>query len=147
MSAFIHVRIHFVWSTLGRTMSIRPEWRDGLYGYMSGICENVGAKLLIAGGMSDHVHGYVSMDATHSVAEMVNVLKSNSSRWVHDNHDRNFGWQTKYGAFSVSKSGEDALFKYIREQEVHHRKKTFKEEFVEFLERHEMEYDPKYVFE
>lgn len=66
VSAFIHVRNHLIWSTNGRTPSIRPEWRDDLYAYISGICNNVGCKLLLAGGMPDHVHLYVSFDATHS---------------------------------------------------------------------------------
>src|ERR1035437_742046 len=147
MSAFLHVRVHFIWSTAGREPLINPKWRDDLYGYLSGICENVGAKLLIAGGVPDHVHLYVSMDATHSIADMVNLLKSNSSRWVHDHHDRRFGWQTKYAAFSVSKSGEDALFAYIRGQEEHHRVKSFREELIEFLDRHEIEYNPDYLLE
>ena len=147
MSAFLHVRIHFIWSTAGREPLILPAWRDDLYRYMSGICENIGAKLLIAGGMPDHVHLYVSLDATHSIAEMVNLLKSNSSRWIHDNHDCRFAWQTKYAAVSVSKSAEDILFRYIRTQEDHHLVKSFREELIEFLERHEMEYNQDYLLD
>jgi REP element-mobilizing transposase RayT len=147
MSAFIHVRIHFVWSTNGREPSIRPEWRDNLYAYMSGICENSGSKMLIAGGMPDHIHLYVSLDANHSIASMVNLLKSNSSRWVHENYDRRFQWQTKYAAFSVSTSAEDTLFQYIRNQEEHHRVRSFSEELMLLLQKHGMDYDPRYLLE
>ncbi len=147
MPAFLHVRIHFIWSTAGRELSIRPEWSGDLYAYFSGICTNVGAKLLVAGGMPDHVHLYVSMDATHSIAEMVNVLKSNSSRWIHETYDRSFGWQTKYAAISVSKSAEDVLCNYIRNQSHHHQKKTFREELVEILQKHGIEYNPEYLLE
>ena len=147
MSAFLHVRLHFIWSTKDREPRIDAAWRDRLYGYMSGICEKKRAKLLIAGGVADHVHLYVSMPATLSIAETVNVLKSNSSGWVHENFDPAFGWQTKYAAFSVSKSAEDALFAYIRGQEEHHRVRSYREELVELLERHGMEYDERYLLE
>ena len=147
MPAFIHVRVHFIWSTKEREPWIDPVWQNDLHRYMSGICDNVGAKLLIAGGVCDHVHLYVSMEATHSIAEMGNLLKSNSSRWVHENHERRFAWQTKYAAFSVSKSTEDALFQYIRTQETHHHVKSYREELVEFLERHKMEYNLEYMLE
>ncbi|MGN6369265.1 MAG: IS200/IS605 family transposase [Phycisphaerae bacterium] len=147
MSAYIHVRIHFIWSTANREPQIHPAWRENLYAYMAGICENHRAKLLIAGGISDHIHLYVSLPSTLSVADTVNLLKSNSSRWIHENHDRAFAWQNKYAAFSVSKSAEDALFAYIRGQEEHHRKKSYREELIEFLERHELEYNPDYLLE
>lgn len=147
MPAFLHIRIHLIWSTASRAPSMRAELRENLYAYFSGICDHVGVKLLIAGGMPDHVHLYVSLKATHSVAEMVNVLKSNSSRWIHENHDRGFAWQTKYAAISVSKSAEDALFHYIRTQESHHLKKTYEEELIEFLERHNIEYNAMYLLE
>jgi putative transposase len=147
MSAFLNVRVHFIWSTDNREPRILQQWRDDLFGYMGGICENHRAKLLAAGGVSDHVHLYVSLPATLSIADTVNLLKANSSRWVHDNHDGTFAWQVKYAAFSVSKSAEDAVCTYIRNQETHHRHKSYQEELIEFLERHEMEYDPKYLLE
>lgn len=78
---------------------------------------------------------------------MVNLLKSNSSRWIHENHDRSFRWQTKYGAFSVSKSAEDAVCNYIRNQEEHHRVRSFQEEFAKILQQHGLEWDERYWLE
>ena len=147
MSAFLHVRVHLIWSTAGREPQIASAWRDQLHAYFHGICENTGTKLIVAGGMPDHVHLLVSFDASHSIAEVVNLLKSNSSRWIHENHDRNFGWQTKYAAFSVSKSAEEQVCSYIRTQEQHHRQKSYREELMEFLRRHELKYDPVYLLE
>src|SRR5690348_3371067 len=113
MSAYLNVRVHFIWSTAGREPRILKAWRDDLYAYIGGICENHRAKLLAAGGVEDHVHLYVSLPATLSIAETVNLMKANSSRWVHEKHDRAFAWQVKYAAFSVSRSAEDSLCAYL----------------------------------
>ena len=147
MPAHIHLGVHFIWSTNHREPRIDPRWRNDLYAYFHGIAENIGCQLLIAGGVEDHVHLYVSMPATITLAEVVNALKSNSSRWIHENHDAAFAWQTKYAAFSVSKSQEGRLFDYIRNQEEHHRAKSFQEEYLTFLAAHQMEYDPAFAFE
>jgi REP-associated tyrosine transposase len=105
------------------------------------------AKLICAGGMFDHVHLYSSLPSTISIAEFVNIVKSNSSRWVHESfpNRKGFAWQEGYGGFSVSKSEEQNVIAYILNQPRHHAKRTFKEEFVEFLERYEVEYDPKFL--
>ena len=96
--------VHFVWSTSGREPWISPTWEGELYKFIGGILRNKKAKLLEAGGMSDHIHLYTSLPSTVSLAEMVNVIKSNSSRWIHEEipHRRGFAWQEGYGAFSVS---------------------------------------------
>src|SRR5690349_18756690 len=121
MSAFLNVRVHFIWSTANREPRILKAWRDGLFAYIGGICENHGAKLLASGGVEDHVHLYVSLPSTLSIADIVNLLKANSSRWIHEEHDPAFAWQVKYAAFCVSKSAEDAVCTYVRNQEEHHR--------------------------
>jgi REP element-mobilizing transposase RayT len=147
MSAFLSVRVHFIWSTHNRLAQILSQWRDDLYGYLHGIAENHRCTLLVAGGVADHIHLYVSLPATISLADFVNAMKANSSRWVHQNHDPLFAWQTKYAAFSVSRSAEDALCNYIRNQEAHHQHKSFREELLEFLQRHEIDYNPAYFLE
>ena len=147
MPAFLHVRVHLIWSTSGREPRLDAAWRNDLFAYFSGICQNLNVKLLVAGGVADHVHLYVGLPATISIAELVGKLKANSSRWIHENHDPAFAWQTKYAAFSVSQSGEDAVFAYIRNQETHHHKKSFQEELTEFLTRHNIEYDPRFLLE
>ena len=147
MPAYVHVRVHLIWSTKYREPRISPEWQDELYRYLYGICENLNCKLLVAGGVTDHLHTYVGIPATLSIADLVNAMKSNSSRWIHEKFDPAFAWQTKYAAFSVSKSVEDQLFAYIRNQQEHHRHRSFRDELVEFLERHEMEWDERYLLE
>ena len=147
MPAFLHVRVHLIWSTHNREPRILPEWQPELYRYLHGICENLNCKLLIAGGIADHLHTYVGIPSTLSIADLVNAMKSNSSRWIHEKFDPAFAWQTKYAAFSVSKSAEDQLFAYIRDQAEHHRHRSFKDELLEFLQRHEIEFDDRYLLE
>ncbi len=146
---FVCNLVHFVWSTNGRRDWIDEKWADQLYGYIGGIARNKNATLIAAGGMPDHVHLLVSMAATISIADMVSALKSNSSRWIHEDIPRMkvFKWQEGYGAFSVSRSNEDSVVGYIRRQKEHHKKRDFKTEFLEFLQRHHVDYDPKYIWE
>jgi len=141
--------VHFVWSTKGREPLIAPEWRDRLHGYVGGVLNHKNVKLLCAGGVSDHVHLYASLPSTVTLAELVAAVKANSSRWIHETfpNRRGFAWQEGYGAFSVSKSVERQLIEYIRTQEEHHRKRSFKEEFLILLERHGVEYDERYMWD
>ena len=99
--------------------------------------------------MADHIHLYVSLSSTTTLAEIVNAIKANSSRWVHETfpEKKAFAWQKGYGAFSVSKSIEPRLIEYIKNQQEHHRRRSFKEEFVELLERHSIEYDKQYLWD
>ena len=105
-------------------------------------------KAIEIGGMQDHVHILLSLPATMSVAKALQLLKGGSSKWVHDNfpEHRLFGWQVKYAAFGVSVSLLDKTIRYVRSQEVHHRKMTFQEEFLVLLKRHRVEYDPRYLW-
>ena len=141
---FIYNLIHFVWTTHERREWIAESWESDLYGYIGGIAKNKNAKLLQAGGMPDHVHLLVSLPPTTSISEMVNGLKANSSRWVHDEVSRMkiFTWQEGYGAFSVSRSNEEVVANYIRRQKEHHRKR----DFLDLLERHGIECDPHYIW-
>ena len=110
--------------------------------------KNKNAKLISPGGMFDHIHLYVSMPSTISIADFVNAVKANSSRWIHESSSRmrGFAWQEGYGAFSVSKSEESKVVRYISNQEEHHRKRTFKEELTALLEKHGIEYDKRYIW-
>jgi REP element-mobilizing transposase RayT len=104
---------------------------------------------LAINGPTDHVHLLVKLPATQSVADVSRVLKTNSSRWVHDTCPERwvFAWQTGYGAFSVSQSNIPDVLAYIARQEEHHRRMTFQEEFIAFSKRHEIEYDARYIWE
>jgi len=141
--------IHFVWSTSGREPWIDKAWREPLHSYIGGIMKKKRAKLLAAGSVHDHIHLYASLPSTVSIADFVNAVKANSSRWVHDSYPtaRSFAWQEGYGAFSVSKSQESKVIQYINKQETHHRKHEFKKEFISLLERHGVEYDEKYLWD
>ncbi len=145
----VSLLIHFTWSTAGREPMIAPEWRERLYGYIGGVLKKKKAVLLGAGGMPDHIHLYASLPSTITLAEIVNAMKANSSRWVHETFPclKGFAWQKGYGAFSVSKSAEKKVIEYIRGQELHHRKRDFKSEFIELLNKHGIEYNERYLWD
>jgi len=147
--SYISNLVHFVWSTSNRRAWIGESWQDRLYGYIGGILRNKNGKLLRCGGRSDHVHMYASLPSTVSVAKIAEAVKSNSSRWIHETIPgrQDFKWQEGYGAFTVSKSCEDRLIKYIDNQAQHHRKRDFKSEFVALLVQHAVAYDAKYIWD
>jgi putative transposase len=148
-SSFVVNLVHYVWSTSERRPMIERTWQDRLYGYIGGILRNKSGHVLCAGGMPDHIHLFVSLPSTMSIALGANVLKSNSSAWAHENIAGKdmFRWQAGYGAFTVSKSGEESVMRYIENQEEHHRRQTFETEFIALLDKHEVEYDERYVFD
>ena len=113
-----------------------------------GIVEKNGHKLLAINGMPDHIHIFIGMRPTQSVSDLLQDIKRNSSLWINKRGFVNgkFEWQEGYGAFSYSKSHVKNVIEYIRKQEEHHKKHTFKEEYLEFLKKFEIEYDEKYIF-
>ena len=123
--------------------------REDLYSIIGGIARKRKAKLLAAGAVYDHIHIYSSLPSTVSIADFVNAVKANSSNWIHGSFTRlgGFAWQEGYGAFSVSKSDEGRVMRYVNDQEKHHRKRTFKEEFVSLIEKHGIDYDRRYIWD
>jgi len=113
---------------------------------MRGILENLKAKVFVIGGVEDHVHVYCSLPATITIADLVSNLKSSSSAWVHDVLQHPFGWQDGYSAFTMSKSADDDVIRYILNQEEHHKRVTYQEELIKMLEKFQIPYDPRYVF-
>ena len=136
---------HVVFSTKERRKCISKEIQPLLWAYMTGICRNHDIIPVAVGGISDHVHALFHLPATLSLSKGMLLLKSNSSRWMNE-HERGFAWQEGYGAFSVSASVLPAVTRYIQNQEQHHRKISFEDEFLALLKKHGIEYDPKYVF-
>jgi putative transposase len=145
---YLSLLVHFTWSTAGREPWIAHEMQEGLFSYIGGIANKKNAKLISAGGMFDHIHLYTSLPSTISVAYFVNVVKANSSRWIHESFPRlrNFAWQEGYGAFSVSKSDEQRVVQYVANQKKHHEKRTFKEELIGLLEKHGIQYDERFLW-
>jgi len=148
-ATFTNLLYHIIFSTKGRRPLIALALRVELDKYIGGVIRNAGGVLLDAGGMPDHTHLVTMLRADTSVAEMVRLVKSNSSKWTNERGLINepFAWQTGYGAFSVSASQVESVRRYVRGQEGHHRKRTFQEEFREFLERHGIEFDERYLWD
>ena len=138
-----------VWSTKNRRNLIDLEWRDRLHAYMGSIARSKNAGLIEINSQPDHIHSYIAFPSTLSIAELVNALKANSTRWIRQTfpHRRFFAWQEGYAAFSVSRSEENAVVSYIRNQDEHHKRQDFRAELLDLLESHAVEYDLRYVFD
>jgi REP element-mobilizing transposase RayT len=147
--SFTSVHAHLIWSTKGREKLIRESFQNDLYAYVGGILKKRKHVLIAAGGIEDHIHLLVAMHQTQSIADCVRDVKSNSSMWIHKTQPNLscFAWQTKYGAFSVSKSSIDDVTRYITNQKEHHKHVSYKDEFRTFLNKHGITFDEKYVFE
>src|SRR5205823_854709 len=141
--------LHLVFSTKNREPWLTATYAQRAYDYIGGTLRGNGCSLIAAGGMPDHVHLLVSMSREMSTAEAVRIIKSNSSRWIHDTFPelRAFAWQAGYGAFAVSFSNIPAVRAYLSDQENHHRQQTFQDEFREVLRKHEIEWDERYVWD
>jgi REP element-mobilizing transposase RayT len=140
---FTCLLVHVIFSTKDRAPDLSPELAARLFPYMGGIVREGKGTALIINGPADHVHLLLSIPATVSIADMLRVLKANSSRWVHEQFPgrKRFGWQAGYGAFTVSGSRLDDVRNYIASQEEHHRKVSFQEEFLALLRKHGLDYD------
>jgi putative transposase len=134
--------IHCIFSTKERRPLIDAERVAGLYAYLGGIARSEGFSLVAAGGTANHLHLLFVLPASYSLATAVQKLKGSSSRWI----GRGFSWQEGYGAFSVSPSQVPAVKKYISNQEQHHRKRSFEDEFIALLRSCGIAYDERYVF-
>ena len=141
---YTKLNYHIVFSTKNRVPLITETVRDALYGYIGGILRGNGGVLLVAGGMPDHIHLLAGWGTSISVAKMLQLIKANSSGWMNECPDvtaGSFAWQAGYGAFSVSESKIPNVREYILNQKEHHKKITFREEFMELLRRHGVVYD------
>jgi REP element-mobilizing transposase RayT len=146
-STHVSLHIHIVFSTKARRACIKECWEERLHCYLGGILRGLKGVAEEIGGTSDHVHLLVSLGACHRLADVIRDLKSSSSKWVHEVVGNPlFGWQDGYGAFSVGASEIDAIRKYIRGQEEHHRKKTFQEEYIDLLIHSGIEIDERFLW-
>lgn len=149
MSTHTNLLFHIIYSTKYRKPTIRLNWRDDLYGYIGGIVRDQNGTLLKIGGIEDHVHLLAKLSPSIAISDVLRTVKANSSRWINERLDvsQKFEWQSGYAAFSVSESQMPAVYEYIANQAEHHRKKTFEEEFLAILRKHQIDFDMQYVFE
>ncbi len=145
-STHLSLHYHVVFGTKGREPSIALSWRPRLHAFLGGVIREMDAVPETVGGMADHVHVLMGLKSTHRLSDVVRDLKRSSSEWVHVNVPYPaFAWQEGYGAFTVSASNREEVIKYVAEQEEHHRKRTFREEYMRMLKLSGVDYDERYL--
>ena len=145
-STHLSLHYHVIFATKERQAIIAPSWRDRLHAFIGGVLREMEAIPQSIGGVADHVHMLVGLKATHSLSDVMRDVKRASSKWIHGTiGDSAFAWQEGYGAFTVSSSMREDVRRYIERQEEHHRTRTFREEYVEFLKRSGVEFNEAYL--
>jgi putative transposase len=147
---FTQLYIHLVFAVKYKECLLNSQQRVEIFKYVSGIVENKKCKNIITNGYADHIHIFTGMNPAVSISDLVRDIKRSSAIFI--NNEKNwfkgkFNWQDGYGAFTYSKSQVESVYKYILNQEEHHRKRPFQEEYLELLHKFEIEYDEKYLFE
>lgn len=139
---------HFVFAVRNRDNLILSTWKEELYKYMTGIITNRGCKVICIGGVEDHIHILIGMSTDISPAALMAEVKRSSTQWINSKHfiKCHFSWQEGFGVFSYARSAISNVAKYIENQEKHHKKKTFKEEYLKILQDFDIDYDERYVF-
>ena len=147
-NTYTQIHIQAIFAVQNRDSVIRKSWKEELYKYINGIISNQGHKVLAINGMPDHIHVLFGMRPIQSLSDLMQDIKGNSSKWINQKGfvKGKFSWQEGYGAFSYSKSQIHSVIDYINKQEEHHRKKTFIEEYHDFLEKFEVAFDKQYIF-
>jgi len=143
------ILVHLVFSTKDRLPFIGASVRDGLHAFLAGVARTAGCECFRVGGTTDHVHVAVRLSRTLTVAQLIEDLKTTSSKWMKQQSAKlgAFAWQRGYGAFSVGTGDQQALLEYIDNQEEHHRTRTFQEEYRAFLNKYGISYDEHYVWD
>ena len=146
---YSQIYIQVVFAVKGRQNLIDKQWRDELHKYISGIITGKGHKSIIVNGVADHIHCFIGLKPSIAISDLVRDIKNNSSKFINESGfiKGKFQWQEGYGAFSYSQSHVERVYNYILNQEQHHSKKTFKDEYVEFLTEFEIEHKPFYLFD
>ena len=146
-NTYASLHYHIIFSTKNREPWIFPDIEQRILRFMGGIARKHRMTALQIGGVEDHIHALVNAPPTLAPSQVAQILKGESSKWIHDEFHRlkQFSWQDGYAAFSVSKSNIPQVIAYIQNQREHYRKKTFQEEYLEFLQANGVEYDERYV--
>ena len=148
-NTYTQIYLQFVFAVQNRISLIQSSWKDDLYKYVTGIVQNHGHKLIAINGIPNHVHVFVGYKPHQSIPDLLQDIKGDSSKWINQNKlvMGHFNWQEGYGGFSYSHSHIDAVVKYINNQENHHRRTTFSEEYREILKKFNVEFDEKYLMQ
>ncbi|MEN8186882.1 MAG: IS200/IS605 family transposase [Bacteroidota bacterium] len=148
-NTYTQLYIHLVFAVKNRDALIKNEWKNDLEKYITGIVQNQNHKMLAIGSMPNHIHIFIGYNPNQLISALVEKIKTSSNAWIKLNKlsRYKFEWQKGYGAFSHSRSQLDVVVKYVLNQEKHHHKKTFKEEYLELLRKFEIDFDTKYVFD
>lgn len=148
-NSYTQIHIQAVFAVKYRAALIAPEWRERLFKYMTTIIKNEGHKPLAVGGVENHVHILIGFRPTQALSSLILKLKRESSEWInHEGFTKSlFRWQEGYGAFSYSKRDVPRVIRYILNQEAHHAKRPFREEYLEMLRKNDIEYNERYIFE
>jgi len=148
-NTFTQIYLHLVFAVQNRISLIQSEWSNELYKYITGIVKQNGHKLIAINGMPNHLHIAIGYKPHQLIPELLQDIKGNSSKWINEKKflKGKFSWQAGYGAFSFSHSQIDTVVKYISNQEQHHKKKSFREEYLDLLIKYEIVFDEKYILE
>lgn len=148
-NTYTQIYLHLVFAVKNRQNLISDKIREDLHKYITGIVQNRNQKMLAINSMPDHIHILIGFGTSVTIADLVHDIKIASTKFINSNENSigKFAWQTGYGAFSYARSQLDDIVKYIGNQEIHHKKRTFKEEYIRFLEKYAVDYDLKYVFD
>jgi len=146
---YSQIYIQYVFAVKGRANLLHDDWRDELFKYISGIITAKGQKSIIVNGYRDHVHVFVGLKPSMRISDLIRDIKNNSSNYINSKNwiKGKFSWQEGYGVFTYSHSHIDNVYQYILNQKTHHSKKTFKEEYLDFLKKFEIEFEEKYLFD
>ena len=149
MSTYSNIYIQVVFAVKGRGSLIQHSWEEELYKYISGIVNNKEQKMLAINGMPDHIHFLIGMKPSCCLSDLVREIKKSSNEFINERKftKLKFQWQDGYGAFSYSHSNLDKVIGYIEKQKEHHKKKTFKDEYIEFLTKFKIDFKSEYLFE
>lgn len=148
-NTYHQIYIQTVFAVKFRKGLILPEFRQELFGYIGQTIQNLGHKTLIVNGVSDHVHCFFGLNPEQSLSSLMQKVKSNASGWINEKGflEQRFEWQKGFGAFSYAKSQVNAVYRYVQNQETHHSRQTFRAEYLEFLQKFEVDHDQKYIFQ
>jgi REP element-mobilizing transposase RayT len=147
-NTYTQIHLHIIYAVQYRNALLNNKWKDELYKFITGIVQDNEHKMIIINGMPDHTHMLIGMRPTQSLSDLMKEVKGSSSKWINEKRfaGNKFNWQSGYGAFSYSISQLQTVINYIKNQEAHHQKRTFLQEYRAFLEKFEVPFEERYIF-